>query len=120
MVKAGRQIIIQGRRIRPSLRLRCRSDRYAPGKPPAVVVIRKTIMRKNTVNKILNPILLILALNQVITAIIRDVPEHAGSTSMLSDEAFEFFHEGGGFILAGLIVLHIILNFGWVRRNYFS
>jgi len=77
-------------------------------------------MSKNTISKILNPILLILALNQVVTAILRDAPEHAGSASMLSDEAFEFLHEGGGFVLAGLILLHIILNFGWVRRNYFS
>jgi hypothetical protein len=77
-------------------------------------------MKKNTVNKILNPILLIFAINQVVTATIYDIPEHLGSKPIISDEAFEFLHEGGGYILAGLILLHIILNFSWVRETYFS
>jgi hypothetical protein len=78
------------------------------------------MMKKNTANKILNPILLIFAINQVVTATIYDVPEHAGSTPIISDETFEFLHEGGGYVLVGLIVLHVILNFNWVRESYFS
>jgi hypothetical protein len=67
-------------------------------------------MRRNTALKILNPILLVFFVNQAVTVIFR---EH------LSFEAFKIFHKGGGAILIGLIVLHLILNFNWVKANYF-
>jgi len=67
-------------------------------------------MKKNTALKILNPILLVLFVSQAITGLF-----HA----KVSPEAFEFFHEGGGIILIGLIVVHFILNFNWVMANYF-
>jgi hypothetical protein len=70
--------------------------------------------------KILNPVLLLLAINQVVTALLYDVPEHAGSMKIISDETFEFLHEGGGYVFVSLIVFHIILNLNWVRKIYFS
>jgi len=73
-------------------------------------------MKRNTAWKILNPILLVLAINQVATAIIFDV--QGSSKPIMSEEAFEFVHEGAGFVFAGLILLHVILNFAWVRANF--
>jgi hypothetical protein len=69
-----------------------------------------TIMKRNTTLKILNLILLVLFVNQAVTVLFR---EH------ISLEAFRFFHMGGGAILLSLIALHFILNFNWVKANYF-
>jgi len=69
-----------------------------------------TIMKKNTALKILNPILLVLFISQAMTGLFHAKVPH---------EAFEFFHAGGGTILIGLIVVHFILNFNWVKANYF-
>ena len=68
-------------------------------------------MKRNTVLKIMNPILGLLLLNQVLTAIF-----HAG----LSHEAFEILHEGGGYVLAVGIALHLFLNWNWVKTSYFK
>jgi hypothetical protein len=67
-------------------------------------------MKRNTALKILNLILLVLVVNQAVTALLHDKLPH---------EAFEFFHQGGGTVLIALIVVHIILNFNWVKANYF-
>ena len=66
-------------------------------------------MKKNMALKILNPILLVLLVSQAVTVLF-----HA----KISHEIFEFFHKGGGTILIGLIFLHFILNFNWVKANY--
>ena len=68
-------------------------------------------MKKNTLLKILNPILLMLFINQAVTALLLDE---------LPPRAFEIFHKGGGAILLTLIAVHFILNFNWVKANYFS
>lgn len=68
-------------------------------------------MKKNTGLKILNPILGILIINQIVT----------GTLGMrIGYEAFEIFHETTGFILAGLVALHLILNFNWIKASYFK
>ena len=67
-------------------------------------------MKKNTALKILNPILLVLFVNQAVTVLFRE---------NIPFEAFRFFHKGGGAILLSLITLHFILNFNWVKANYF-
>jgi hypothetical protein len=67
-------------------------------------------MKRNTALKILNPILVVFFVNQVVTVLFR---------GHLSHEAFETFHIGGGSIFIGLIVVHFILNFNWVKANYF-
>jgi len=69
------------------------------------------IMKRNTMLKILNPILAVFFLNQAITAIFRD---------SLSRPAFEILHKTAGMILLSLIALHIILNSNWVKANYLS
>lgn len=68
-------------------------------------------MRRNSILKILNPILAVLFLNQVLTGILQDA---------LSNEAFEIMHEGGGIALAIAAVLHVILNWNWVKASYFG
>ncbi len=67
-------------------------------------------MKKSTALKILNPILLVLLVNQALTALF-----HA----KISHEAFEFLHEGGGVLLIVLIIIHLILNFSWIKAGYF-
>ena len=69
-----------------------------------------TIMKRNTMLKILNPILLVLFISQAVTGLFSE---------KVPPEAFNFFHRGGGTILIGLIVVHFILNFNWVKVNYF-
>ena len=67
-------------------------------------------MKRNTALKILNPILFVFFINQAVTAFFR---EH------LSMDVFRVFHMGGGTILICLIAVHFILNFNWVKANYF-
>ena len=67
-------------------------------------------MKRNTALKILNPVLLLFFINQATTVLFRD---------HLSFKVFGFFHKTGGAILLCLIVLHIILNFNWIKANYF-
>lgn len=68
-------------------------------------------MKRNTMLKILNPVLALFFINQAITVIFRE---------SLSYRVFGIFHKGGGAILLCLIAVHIILNFNWVKANYFS
>lgn len=68
-------------------------------------------MKRNTMLKILNPILGILMASQMLTGIFG---------SSLSSEAFEIMHKDGGFLLAGVAGLHLILNWSWVKTNFFK
>jgi hypothetical protein len=68
-------------------------------------------MKRNTMLKIVNPILGLLVINQILTGLL-------GET--LPREAFEIMHEDGGFVLAGVAALHLILNWNWVKANYFK
>jgi hypothetical protein len=68
-------------------------------------------MKRNAILKILNPILVVLFINQAVTVLFLDE---------LPAKAFQIFHKGGGAILLILIAVHFILNFNWVKANYFS
>jgi hypothetical protein len=68
-------------------------------------------MKRNTMLKILNPVLALFFINQAITVIFR---EH------LSYKTFGIFHKNAGMILLGLIAVHVVLNLNWVKTNYFS
>jgi hypothetical protein len=68
-------------------------------------------MKRNTAFKILNPILAVFFINQALTVIFRD---------NISFETFGLFHKTGGAILLFLIAVHVILNFNWVKANYFG
>jgi len=66
-------------------------------------------MKKNNILKILNPVIALLLLSQICTALLNDV---------LGEEVFEAIHETGGFLLAVGGVLHLALNWNWVKANY--
>ena len=68
-------------------------------------------MKRNTLLKIINPVLALLVINQILTGLFG----HS-----LSHEAFEILHKDGGFVLAGVAALHLILNWNWVKANYFK
>jgi hypothetical protein len=75
-------------------------------------------MTKNSAKRILNPILLLLAINQFVTAAIAD---HQSKTApIIPDEVFEFIHEWAGYVWLSLILLHIILNLDWIKSAYFK
>ena len=61
--------------------------------------------------KILNPILGVLLVNRIVTGIFHEALPH---------EAFEIMHEGGGLVLAVVAILHVILNWHWVKANFFG
>lgn len=68
-------------------------------------------MKRNTMLKILNPVLALFFINQAISVIFR---EHFTHT------AFGIFHKTAGMILLCLIAVHVVLNLNWVKTNYFS
>jgi len=68
-------------------------------------------MTRNTLLKILNLLLGLLMLNQVLTGFFH------GS---FSHEAYELLHEGGGVALAVVTVLHLIMNWNWIKISYFG
>jgi hypothetical protein len=68
------------------------------------------IMKRNTVLKVLNPVLLLFFINQATTVLFID---------HLSPGTFGLFHKTGGAIFLCLIAIHFILNFNWIKANYF-
>ena len=66
-------------------------------------------MNKTKALKILNPILGVLLLNQLLVGLLHDA---------LPRKVFEVMHEGGGVLLALGVLLHLILNWNWVRTNF--
>jgi uncharacterized membrane protein len=71
----------------------------------------EAIMRRKTLHKILNPVLIVLFINQAVTVLFLDE---------LPRKAFQIFHKGGGAVLLVLMAVHFILNFNWVKTNYFA
>jgi heme A synthase len=68
-------------------------------------------MKKNTILKITNPVLLILVISQVLSGMF---------AMKLNGEQFEIIHKGGGMILLALVIFHLILNFNWIKASYFK
>jgi hypothetical protein len=66
-------------------------------------------MNKKTALKIINVIIAILILNQAASAALR---------GLIGREAFELLHEGGGFLLLIGVIIHVILNWGWVKSAF--
>ena len=71
-------------------------------------------MTKNTMLKILNPLLGLLVVNQIATGLLAD------ELFKVSPNAFEMLHETGGILLAVLTVAHLILNWNWIKATYFK
>ncbi len=68
-------------------------------------------MTRNSALKILNPIVGFLFLNQFLTGVFHGA---------LSHDTYEVLHGGGGLVLTALILLHLILNWGWIKASYFQ
>jgi hypothetical protein len=65
-------------------------------------------MAKNATLKILNPILAVLFVSQVLSGIF---------SSYLSPETFQWLHRRGAIALVAGTVLHVVLNWNWVRAT---
>ena len=66
-------------------------------------------MKRNSLLKILNPILAVLLVNQIITGLLH---------GYLSEEAYEILHGGSGLVFAVAALLHVIMNWNWVKSNF--
>lgn len=66
-------------------------------------------MNKKSALKTINIIIAILILSQVTTGL-------AGK--LIGKEAFEVLHKGGAFILFTGVIIHVILNWGWVKSAF--
>jgi hypothetical protein len=68
-------------------------------------------MNLNTAHKILNPILLTLFITQVASGLL---------STKISFKTFIVFHEYGAYVLSSAVILHLILNYRWVKASYFK
>ena len=66
-------------------------------------------MTKQTALKIVNPLLGLLIINQALTGIFH---------LYLSNRAFTILHEWGGYVLVTMVIVHVVLNWGWVRAQF--
>lgn len=71
-------------------------------------------MTKNNLLKILNPLLGLLMVNQILSGLLAD------ELFKLSPNAFEILHEDGGILLTVLVVVHLVLNWNWIKASYFK
>ena len=67
------------------------------------------MISRQTALKILNPILLVLLINMILTGALHDV---------MPLQLFGVMHEGGGGLLSFGVLIHIILNWNWIKANY--
>jgi len=68
-------------------------------------------MNRTNMLKYINPIIAILIVSQLISALLSDI---------LPKEIFEAWHKGGGLLLFIGIIVHLVLNWGWVKSTYFK
>ncbi len=66
-------------------------------------------MKKNTQLKVLNVLLGLLMISQALSGFFHD---------RLSEENFEHIHIVGAVLIVSGVILHLVLNWGWVRLNY--
>lgn len=68
-------------------------------------------MAKNKWLKVVNVVLLVLIINQWIGSAVYP---------RISHELFEWAHERAGILLVVVAAVHLILNWSWVKTNYFK
>ncbi len=68
-------------------------------------------MNRTNMLKYINPVIAILIVSQLLSALSKDI---------LPDEVFEVWHKGGGILLLIGVLLHLFLNWGWVKSTYFK
>ena len=65
-------------------------------------------MNKRNLLKVANVLLAVLILNQAITALLHD---------FIPKDVFGYLHEGGGVTLFIAALVHVYLNWAWVKSN---
>jgi hypothetical protein len=66
-------------------------------------------MTRNGLLKAVNAVLAVLVVTQTASALLAGTIGH---------EAFEVVHKGGGALLLALIVVHVALNWNWVKMSF--
>jgi len=66
-------------------------------------------MNRAKILEYINPIIAILIVSQLISALLSDI---------LPQEIFEAWHKGGGLLLFIGIIVHLVLNWAWVKSTY--
>ena len=66
-------------------------------------------MNKNALLKIVNPIIALLALNQILSGVLRDE---------LPRGVFGVLHIYGAGLFALAVVCHVVLNWPWIQATY--
>lgn len=66
-------------------------------------------MTRNTALKMLNPVTGALAVSQILSGLLHD---------FIPRQTFDMVHKSAGVAFAAAIVLHVALNWNWVRTNY--
>ena len=66
-------------------------------------------MKRNDALKIVNPVLGLLVLSQFVTGV---------SADAIGKEAFAILHQGAAFVLVSVALLHVILNWNWIKANF--
>jgi hypothetical protein len=68
-------------------------------------------MSKGQSLRVVNAVLAVLIVTQAASGLMADEMSH---------EAFEAVHVGGGFLMVGCAIIHLLMNWGWVKANYFK
>jgi hypothetical protein len=66
-------------------------------------------MKTNIFLKILNPILAVVLVFQVVTGLLHGI---------LPKEMFETIHGTSAGILMACVILHLLLNWNWIKANF--
>jgi len=69
------------------------------------------IMKTNTLLKIVNPVLAVVFLFQIISGLMHGV---------IPRELFETIHGSSAGILMFCVIIHLFLNWNWVKSNFFK
>ena len=68
-------------------------------------------MSRNKGLKVVNVVLLVLLINQAATGML---------AIKLPYKAFQWAHERAAFVLLAVAAVHLVLNWNWVKTNYFK
>ena len=68
-------------------------------------------MRKKTLLKVLNPILLVLVVNQLATGF---------RPRLYGPGSFKLMHKEMAVILSAVLAAHLLLNFTWIKSTYWK
>ncbi len=68
-------------------------------------------MKRGTSLKVLNALLALLMVSQFLSGVLNE---------KLSKETFAHIHVLGGLLIVAGVILHVVLNWGWVKANFFK